>query len=80
MPFTVCLVVLGRHVEGLNFFEVLLGDKPALTPQQSFFQRVLTGDSAGATYHAELALKDEPRGARREGGGGNRIGFGQRHG
>ncbi len=60
MPFTVCLVVLGRHVEGLNFFEVLLGDKPALTPQQSFFQRVLTGDSADATYHAELALKDEP--------------------
>ena len=37
MPLTVCLVVLGRHVEGLNFFEVLLGDKPALTPQQSFF-------------------------------------------
>ena len=60
MPLTVCLVVLGRHVEGLNFFEVLLGDKPALTPQQSFFQRALTGDSAEATYQAELALKDEP--------------------
>ena len=60
MPLTVCLVVLGRHVEGLNFFEVLLGDKPALTPQQSFYQRVLTGDSAEATYQAELALKDEP--------------------
>ena len=60
MPLTVCLVVLGRHVEGLNFFEVLLGAEPALTPQQSFFQRALTGDSAEATYHAELALKDEP--------------------
>jgi predicted PurR-regulated permease PerM len=60
MPLTVCLVVLGRHVEGLNFFEVLLGDKPALTQQQSFYQRVLTGDSAEATYQAELALKDEP--------------------
>ncbi len=60
MPLTVCLAVLGRHVEGLNFLEVLLGDKPALTPQQSFFQRVLTGDSADAIYHAELALKDEP--------------------
>jgi predicted PurR-regulated permease PerM len=57
MPLTVCLVVLGRHVEGLNFFEVLLGDKPALTPQQSFYQRVLTGDSAEATYQAELALR-----------------------
>ena len=60
MPLTVCLVVLGRHVEGLNFFEVLLSDKPALTPQQSFFQRALTGNSAEATYQAELALKDEP--------------------
>jgi predicted PurR-regulated permease PerM len=60
MPLTVCLVVLGRHVEGLNFFEVLLGDKPALTLQQSFYQRVLAGDSAEATHHAELALKDEP--------------------
>jgi predicted PurR-regulated permease PerM len=60
MPLTVCLVVLGRHVEGLNFFEVLLGDKPALTPQQSFFQRALTGDSAEATYQAELALQEEP--------------------
>jgi predicted PurR-regulated permease PerM len=60
MPLTVCLVVLGRHVEGLSFFEVLLGDKPALTPQQSFYQRVLTGDSAEATYQAELALKEEP--------------------
>ena len=60
MPLTVCLVVLGRHVEGLNFFEVLLGDKPALTPQQSFYQRALTGDSADATYQAELSLKEQP--------------------
>ena len=35
MPLTVCLVVLGRHVEALNFLEVLLGDKPALTPAQA---------------------------------------------
>ena len=60
MPLTVCLVVLGRHVEGLTFLEVLLGDKAALSPQQSFYQRVLTGDSAEATYQAELALKEEP--------------------
>jgi hypothetical protein len=60
MPLTVCLVVLGRHVEGLNFFEVLLGDKPALTPQQSFYQRALAGDSADATYQAELSLKEQP--------------------
>ena len=59
MPITVCLAVLGRHVEGLRFFEVLLGDKPALTPAQSFYQRTLSGDAAEATYQAELALKEE---------------------
>jgi predicted PurR-regulated permease PerM len=36
MPMTVCLAVLGRHVEGLEFFDVLLGDEPALTPEQRF--------------------------------------------
>ena len=59
MPMTVVLAVLGRHVEGLEFFEVLLGDEPALTPQQRFYQRALTGDAAEATYHAELCLKDQ---------------------
>jgi predicted PurR-regulated permease PerM len=59
MPMTVCLAVLGRHVEGLEFFDVLLGDAPALTPVQSFYQRALTGDAAEATYQAELALKDQ---------------------
>ena len=58
-PMTVVLAVLGRHVEGLQFFDVLLGDTPALTPQQRFYQRALTGDAAEATYHAELSLKDQ---------------------
>jgi len=58
MPLTVCLVVLGRHVEALNFLDVLLGDQPALTPAQSFYQRALIGDSAEATYQAELCLKE----------------------
>ena len=31
-PLTLCLVVLGRHVERLEFLDVLLGDRPALTP------------------------------------------------
>lgn len=57
MPLTVCLAVLGRHVEGLSFLKVLLGDEPAFTPAQSFYQRVLTGDSVEATYQAKLSLK-----------------------
>jgi predicted PurR-regulated permease PerM len=59
MPMTVCLAVLGRHVEGLEFLDILLGDEPALTPAQSFYQRALSGDAAEATYQAELSLQDQ---------------------
>jgi hypothetical protein len=38
--------------------EVLLGDEPAFTPAQSFYQRLLTGDSVEATYQAKLSLKE----------------------
>ena len=58
-PITVCFSVLGRHVEGLHFLEVLLGDQPALTPEQSFYQRALIGDAAEVTYQAEFALKEQ---------------------
>src|SRR5580692_4937234 len=27
-PLTVCLVVLGKHIDGLKFIDVLLGDDP----------------------------------------------------
>jgi predicted PurR-regulated permease PerM len=59
MPITVCLAVLGRHVEGLEFFEVVLGDEPALTPEKSFYQRALSGDAAEATYEVELCLNEQ---------------------
>jgi predicted PurR-regulated permease PerM len=59
MPITVCLAVLGRHVEGLRVFEILLGDKPALTPAESFYQRTLSGGAAEITYQAELCLKEQ---------------------
>jgi predicted PurR-regulated permease PerM len=59
MPITVCLAVLGRHAEGLQFFEILLSDEPALTLEESFYQRALSGDAAEATYQAELCLKDQ---------------------
>jgi predicted PurR-regulated permease PerM len=58
MPLTLCLVVLGRHVERLEFLDVLLGDRPALTPAESFYQRMLAGDPDEAVDQAELLLKD----------------------
>ncbi|MDB5559891.1 MAG: hypothetical protein JWQ36_2825, partial [Enterovirga sp.] len=57
-PFTVVLVVLGRHVERLEFLDVLFGDRPALTPVESFYQRMLAGDADEALEHAELLLKE----------------------
>ncbi len=57
-PLTLCMVVMGRHVERLEFLEVLLGDRPALTPTESFYQRLLAGDPSEAEEHAERFLKD----------------------
>jgi len=57
-PLTVVLVVLGRHMEGLQFFDLLLGDKPALTPEQRFYQRLLSSDSAEAADQLETCAKE----------------------
>ena len=56
-PLTMCLVVLGRHVEGLTFLDVILGDEPALTPAEVFYQRLLAGASAEAADQADKVLK-----------------------
>ena len=58
-PLTLCLVVLGRHVDRLEFLEVLLGDRPALTPVENFYQRMLANDPDEAISQAELMLKDK---------------------
>ncbi len=57
-PLTLCLVVLGRHVKRLEFLEVLLGDRPALTPVESFYQRMLAGDADEAIEQAEILLRE----------------------
>jgi hypothetical protein len=59
-PLTLCLVVLGRHVERLEFLDVILGDRPALTPVESFYQRILAGDPDEAHDQAEVLLRDRP--------------------
>ncbi len=59
-PLTLCLVVLGRHVERLEFLDVILGDRPALTPVESFYQRMLAGDPDEARDQAEVLLRERP--------------------
>lgn len=57
-PLTLCFMVLGRHVERLEFLDILLGDRPALRPDESFYQRMLAGDPDEAREQAEAFLKD----------------------
>lgn len=60
VPLTVCLVVLGRHVDRLEFLEVALGDRPPLDPEEAFYQRALAGDTNALAEQAEKCLKEKP--------------------
>jgi hypothetical protein len=57
-PLTACLLVLGRHVPQLHFLDVILGSEPVLTPDESFYQRLLAGDPEEGTEQAEEFIKD----------------------
>ena len=59
-PLTLCLVVMGRHVKSLEFFDVLLGDRPALSEVNRFYQRALANDPDEALDQAEKMLADRP--------------------
>lgn len=59
-PLTMCLVVLGRHVDRLKFLEVMFGDEPPLTPAQVIYQRMLAGDPVEAGEQARAFLKEKP--------------------
>ena len=58
MPLTLCLVVLGRHVETFQFLDVILGDTPPLEPPQNFYQRMLAEDPDEALEQAEQYLRE----------------------
>ncbi|HEY7159353.1 MAG TPA: AI-2E family transporter, partial [Gemmataceae bacterium] len=52
-PLTVLLVVLGKYVPELQFFEVMLGDEPALSDDVKFYQRLVARDLDEAADLAE---------------------------
>ena len=58
-PITMTLVVLGRYVNGLEFMTVLLGDEPALSPEQQFYHRLLAGDSLAASQQLDAANAEQ---------------------
>lgn len=59
-PLTVCLVVLGHHVEAMAFLEVMLSDRPPLQPEETFYQRALEGDARALLGQARTQLGIAP--------------------
>lgn len=57
-PLTLCLAVIGRHVERLRFLDVLLGDTPPLAHEESVYLRILAGDPDDAARFAESFLNE----------------------
>jgi predicted PurR-regulated permease PerM len=59
-PLTACLLVFGRHVPGLEFLSLLLGDEPAMQKSTIFYQRLLAKDPEEAEDLVENYLNDHP--------------------
>ncbi len=59
-PLTVCLVVLGKHVPGMEFLGTLMADRPALAPEYNYYQRLLARDQSEAADLVESHIKAHP--------------------
>ncbi len=58
-PLTVCLVVLGKHVPGMEFVGMLMADTPALAPEYGYYQRLLARDQSEAADLIERHIKSQ---------------------
>jgi predicted PurR-regulated permease PerM len=56
-PLTLCLVVAGRHLRGLEPVTILLGDAPNISRAQRFYQRMLAGDANAILSDAYAYLR-----------------------
>ena len=56
-PLTVCLIVLGKYVPDLDFILTLVSDRPALTADVAYYQRLIAvdGDEAAEIVKTQLA-------------------------
>jgi predicted PurR-regulated permease PerM len=59
-PLTVCVVVLGKHVPGLEFVGMLMAETPALAPEYGYYQRLLARDQSEAADLIERHIKTQP--------------------
>lgn len=56
-PLTICVVVLGRHVPGMEFLSILMTDAPTLPPDMHFYQRLLAHDPSEASADIDRHIK-----------------------
>lgn len=59
-PLTVVLVVMGKHVRGLQAIATLMADTTVLPPAQGCYQRLLARDSAEAADLVERHVETNP--------------------
>jgi len=59
-PLTVCLVVLAKHVPGMEFVGILMADAPPIAPAAAYYQRLLAQDQAEAARIVAERAKDHP--------------------
>jgi predicted PurR-regulated permease PerM len=57
-PITACLVVLSSYVPALDFIGRLLGQRPALKPHETLYQRLLAHDVGEANVIVKRHLKE----------------------
>ena len=58
-PMTIGLLVIGRNIDSLSFFDVLLGSEPVLAPDHILYHRLLASDPIEAAEQADVYVKDE---------------------
>src|SRR5688572_276390 len=58
-PLTVCFVVLGKHLPGLEFVGIMMTDTPGLAPEFAYYQRLLARDQSEAADLIEQHIKTE---------------------
>jgi len=59
-PLTVCLVVIGKHVPGMEFVGLLMDETPALAPEYGFYQRLVARDQSEAAELIDDHIKTSP--------------------
>ena len=59
-PLTVCLVVLAKHVPGMEFIGILMADVPPISPAAAYYQRLLAEDEVEAARIIDEYAKDHP--------------------